>query len=133
MVIKKPPSSFSKLNDNGSYTNSLCSIILIVMLSVFGFFHMGSDARRHQLQHNPGDQGNDHHRNQGCRLKDRLGLSASCGDPGENTFKNSHKNLGDGIDALYKTTCRICSHKFENQAKGQYDFDNAEDRDNKTL
>ena len=43
------------------------SFSLIVMLRVFGSFHTSSDARRHQLQNNPGDQGDNHHRNQGCK------------------------------------------------------------------
>lgn len=89
---------------------------IIVIFGVFCSFHPVFDARRNQLQHEPSDHGDGHHRNQGCGLKNRSGFCASGGDPGENTFKDPHKQLGDSVESIYKGVFGVCSQQFENQA-----------------
>ena len=81
--------------------NRLCIHVFVATFGVFGTFHPVFDARRNQLQHEPGDHGDENDRDQGFRLKDCSGFDAFSGNPGEDTFENSRQRLGNGIELWF--------------------------------
>src|SRR5450830_1587762 len=95
--------------------------------------HTGSCVWRHQSQDSPGDQANDHHHDEGCRLKDRRSLCAAGRTPGEDPFKNAHQELGVAVDGTHKAAVRVRPKSLEDQAKSQNNFNYGEDYANNSF
>ena len=109
------------------------SLLLHVVPGGLGPLHAGSCVWRHQSQDSPCNQANDHHHDEGCRLKDRRGLCAGSCPPGEDPFKNAHQELGDAVDGAHKAAVRVRPKSLEDQAKSQNNFNYGEDYANNSF
>src|SRR5450756_1516180 len=85
------------------------SLLLHVVPGGLRSLHTGSCVWRHQSQDSLCNQANDYHHDESCRLKDRRGLRTGGSAPGEDAFKDAHKELGDAVDGAHKAAIRVLS------------------------
>ena len=99
---------------------------------VFAFLHTIAAVRCHQLEHSPGNQRHNDHRNENGRFKNSVGGFVYSG-LWENAFKNSYNELRDGTNEFDESIIGICPQKCKDKSKSQDDFYHTEDDPNDAL